>query len=82
MEQKGITGRSRELLLKKAPYGKHIIVSAIEHPAVKESALWLQGQGFEVDLAPVDARGFVQVEELKKTLASGYNPRFDHGRQQ
>ena len=52
----------------KAPYGKHIIVSAIEHPAVKESALWLQGQGVEVDLAPVDARGFVQVEELKKLL--------------
>lgn len=52
----------------KAPYGKHVIVSAIEHPAVKESALWLQGQGFEVDIAPVDARGFVQVEELKKLL--------------
>ena len=52
----------------KAPYGKHIIVSAIEHPAVKESALWLQGHGFEVDFAPVDARGFVQVEELEKLL--------------
>ena len=52
----------------KAPYGKHIIVSAIEHPAVKESALWLQGHGFEVDIPPVDARGFVQVEELEKLL--------------
>ena len=52
----------------KAPYGKHMIVSAIEHPAVKESALWLQGHGFEVDFAPVDARGFVQVEELEKLL--------------
>lgn len=52
----------------KAPYGKHIIISAIEHPAVKESALWLQGHGFEVDFAPVDARGFVQVEELEKLL--------------
>lgn len=52
----------------KAPYGKHMIVSAIEHPAVKESALWLQGHGFEVDFAPVDARGFVQVEELAKLL--------------
>lgn len=52
----------------KAPYGKHMIVSAIEHPAVKESALWLQGQGFEVDIAPVDAHGFVQVEELEKLL--------------
>ena len=35
---------------------------------MKESALWLQGQGFEVDIAPVDARGFVQVEELEKLL--------------
>ena len=52
----------------KAPYGKHMIVSAIEHPAVKESALWLQDQGFEVDLAPVDSLGFVQVEELEKLL--------------
>ena len=25
----------------KEPYGKHIIVSDIEHPAVKESAKWL-----------------------------------------
>ncbi len=48
----------------KAQFGKHIIVSAIEHPAVKESALWLKGQGFEVDFAPVDSRGFVDVEAL------------------
>lgn len=50
--------------LEKAQFGKHIIVSAIEHPAVKESALWLKGQGFEVDFAPVDSRGFVDVEAL------------------
>lgn len=48
----------------KSQFGKHIIVSAIEHPAVKESALWLKGQGFEVDFAPVDSRGFVDVEAL------------------
>lgn len=48
----------------KAQFGKHIIVSAIEHPAVKESALWLKSQGFEVDFAPVDEEGFVNVEEL------------------
>ena len=48
----------------KAQFGKHIIVSAIEHPAVKESALWLKSQGFEVDIAPVDSRGFVDVEAL------------------
>ena len=44
--------------------GKHIIVSSIEHPAVKESALWLRSLGFEVDLAPVTREGFVDVERL------------------
>ncbi|MGT2948076.1 cysteine desulfurase family protein [Streptococcus devriesei] len=48
----------------KKHYGKHIIVSDIEHPAVKESAKWLQSQGFEVDFVPVDAKGFVDVKAL------------------
>ena len=48
----------------KVQFGRHIIVSAIEHPAVKESALWLKSQGFEVDFAPVDNKGFVDVEAL------------------
>ena len=52
----------------KAPYGKHIIVSNIEHPAIKESAAWLKTQGFEVDYAPVDARGFVKVDALASLL--------------
>ena len=52
----------------KARYGKHIIVSDIEHPAIKESAAWLKTQGFEVDYAPVDARGFVKVDALANLL--------------
>ena len=48
----------------KAQFGKHIIVSAIEHPAVKESVLWLKSQDFEIDFAPVDEKGFVDVEAL------------------
>ncbi|ALF27768.1 aminotransferase V [Streptococcus intermedius] len=52
----------------KARYGKHVIVSDIEHPAVKESALWLKKQGFEVDFAPVDNKGFVEVEKLAKLI--------------
>ncbi|HFI0325629.1 TPA: cysteine desulfurase family protein [Streptococcus suis] len=52
----------------KAHLGKHIIVSAIEHPAVKESALWLKNQGFEVDLAPVNAQGFVDVSALESLI--------------
>ncbi|CYU64079.1 cysteine desulfurase family protein [Streptococcus suis] len=52
----------------KAHLGEHIIVSAIEHPAVKESALWLKTQGFEVDLAPVNAQGFVDVSALESLI--------------
>ena len=63
VEQKEITGSSR-VAFEKSQFGKHIIVSAIEHPAVKESALWLKNQGFEIDFAPVDEKGFVDVEAL------------------
>ncbi|MGQ7383071.1 cysteine desulfurase family protein [Streptococcus suis] len=52
----------------KAHLGRHIIVSAIEHPAVKESALWLKTQGLEVDLAPVNAQGFVDVSALESLI--------------
>lgn len=54
----------------KTQFGKHIIVSAIEHPAIKESALWLKSQGFEVDFAPVDEEGFVDVEALSGLIRS------------
>ena len=40
----------------KERFGKHIIISAIEHPAVKNTAAWLATQGFEIDEAPVDER--------------------------
>ena len=52
----------------RAHLGKHVIVSSIEHPAVKESALWLRSQGFEVDLAPVTRDGFVDVEKLEDLI--------------
>lgn len=52
----------------KAQYGKHIIVSDIEHPAIKESAKWLSSQGFEISFSPVTDRGAVDVKELEKLL--------------
>ena len=52
----------------KERYGKHIIVSDIEHPAVKESAKWLGEHGFEVSYAPVDEKGFVDVDKLAELL--------------
>lgn len=52
----------------KEPQGNHIIVSDIEHPAVKESAKWLSQHGFDVSYAPVDKRGFVDVAALTDLL--------------
>lgn len=52
----------------KERYGKHIIVSDIEHPAVKESAKWLNQHGFEVSYAPVTADGFVDIDQLATLL--------------
>ncbi|EHJ51691.1 cysteine desulfurase family protein [Streptococcus macacae] len=56
------------LAFEKSCYGRHIIVSHIEHPAVKETAKWLAEQGFEVDFAPVSQSGFVDVEALSRLI--------------
>lgn len=48
----------------KRPYGNHIIVSNVEHPAIKNAAEWLATQGFEIDYAPVDDKGFVRTDKL------------------
>lgn len=52
----------------KQAYGNHVIVSDIEHPAVKESAKWLASQGFEVDYAPVNKAGFVDLKALEQLI--------------
>ncbi len=47
---------------------RHLIISAIEHPAVSEPALALQRQGWQLSHAPVDRQGFLQVEALQSML--------------
>jgi len=47
-----------------APRGRHVVVSAVEHPAVLESAAWLGRLGYVVDHVPVDRHGTVRAEEL------------------
>jgi len=54
--------------LAKKEFGKHIIISAIEHPAVTKSAQQLEKLGFELTYAPVDDKGFVKVDELAKLI--------------
>lgn len=54
--------------IEKQAFGKHVILSSIEHPAVRESAEQLAKLGFDVDYAPVDAKGFVDVAALEKMI--------------
>ena len=48
--------------------GQHIITSAIEHPAVIEVCRYLETQGFQVTILPVDRYGLVNPTDLKNAL--------------
>ena len=49
-------------------YGNHILVSAIEHPSVIESARQLQKQGYDVEFLPVTKEGFIDLAVLQQKL--------------
>ncbi|MBC2575363.1 cysteine desulfurase family protein [Peptostreptococcus canis] len=46
----------------------HIIVSAIEHPAVLNTVKDLENEGFEITILNVDNKGMVSLEELKNSI--------------
>lgn len=48
--------------------GKHIVISAIEHFSVMNSARTLEKMGFEITLVPVDKFGVVDPEEVEKSI--------------
>ncbi len=48
--------------------GKHIITTKIEHDCVLNACKWLENNGFEVSYLSVDKEGFVNLEELEKTI--------------
>ena len=58
---KGVAYRNRDK-------GKHIITSAIEHPAVLETCRKLQSQGFEITYLPVNSGGFVEPDTLRAAI--------------
>ena len=50
--------------------GKHIITSAIEHPAVLNTLKYLGTKGFEITVLGVDNLGQISLSELKSAIRS------------
>ena len=48
--------------------GNHIITTCIEHPAILETTVFLENNGFRITYLPVDEHGSVSLEELKNAL--------------
>lgn len=46
----------------------HIITTTIEHDCILKSCKWLEKQGANVTYLPVDEKGFVSPEDLKKAI--------------
>lgn len=48
--------------------GKHALVSSIEHPALIKPANYLKTRGYDIDFIPVDKRGIIDVDFLKRSV--------------
>ncbi len=48
--------------------GKHLITTAIEHPAVHQAMRYLEGWGFRITYLPVDSDGIVRLSDLEEAL--------------
>ena len=55
-------------LARAAKEKRHVVISAVEHAAVREAAHHLQSSGYEVEMLGVDETGLVDPEELAATL--------------
>ena len=48
--------------------GRHLVTTAVEHPAVLEVCRWLAGHGFELTVVPVDGCGRVDPAAIQAAL--------------
>jgi cysteine desulfurase len=47
---------------------QHLIISSVEHAAITQPALWLEKQGWQITVLPVDKHGLVDSTALQATL--------------
>jgi cysteine desulfurase len=60
-------------VLARAPEARHLVCSAVEHHAVLDAAAWAEAEeGTQVDLAPVDHTGRVDLDRLAALLQPGH----------
>ena len=50
--------------------GNHVIVSSIEHSCIKNTALFLEEEGYKVTFLPVDKNGIVNPKDLEKAITT------------
>lgn len=48
---------------------RHFVISAVEHPAIANTARFLAKQGFSVTVVPVDQFGRVNLEALRESIS-------------
>lgn len=48
--------------------GKHLITTAIEHPAILQTMQYLEEQGFKVTYLGVDGNGQIRLEDLQRAM--------------
>lgn len=58
---KGICNRYRN-------YGKHIIISTLEHNSITSSVTSMQEAGFDIDLVSITKDGLVDIEALRRLI--------------
>jgi cysteine desulfurase len=69
----GSATEANNMVLKGVAYanknkGRHIIISAIEHGCILEPASWLEKQGYEITLLPVDKFGLIDLTRLENAI--------------
>ena len=57
-----------------AKAGDHVVTSTLEHHAVLNACKHLEGAGCEITFVPVDGRGLVDPDDVRRALPEAFKP--------